>query len=355
MTSERPCLVSALGVLGSVCDTPPRFGGAGAHQGPRRWESSVAIGASAPAEPGATRLTLWPHSFVFFFLISLCNPLNTEKPFSAAAKPGGILGPTHVTRPSALLQAEGGGGPPPRPLFRYHLPPGGPTGQRLRGLGSHTARVVPASCPRAPLWLLPRTGGGGGRWPTGPLPQHCVPEGPGKGPTRGEDSSASEEGGDPKGAGAREGAVGWVRPGRGLSPHRPVGSFQQLQPLPGQVGPGGWGVEAGEGVLPAQPRSHAPAGPPAPQPRRAAQPGHRAAGQAEAAEEGAGVLHVLQPLRQVQPRRALPLHPRPREGGRVHQVTAGASRAGGPRLWPQQRLTPSSPSAQVRPGHVQED
>lgn len=230
-----------------------------------------------------------------------------------------------------------------RPAAAWPWEPHGPCGPCVLSPGA------------APLWLLPRTGGGGGRRPTGPLPQHCVPEGPGKGPTRGEDSSASAEGGDPKGAGAREGAVGWVRPGRGLSPHRPVGSFQQLQPLPGQVGPGGWGVEAGEGVLPAQPRSHAPAGPPAPQPRRAAQPGHRAAGQAEAAEEGAGVLHVLQPLRQVQPRRALPLHPRPREGGRVHQVTAGASRAGGPRLWPQQRLTPSSPSAQVRPGHVQED
>ncbi|XP_059984587.1 zinc finger CCCH domain-containing protein 3 isoform X3 [Lagenorhynchus albirostris] len=74
-----------------------------------------------------------------------------------------------------------------------------------------------------------------------------------------------------------------------LSLSRPLGPCQQLQPLPGQPG-------------------------------RAAQPGHRAAGAAEAAAEEGGVLHVLQPLRQVQPRRALPLHPRPREGGRVHQV-----------------------------------
>lgn len=86
VTSERPCLVSALGVLGSVCDTPPRFWGAGAHQGPRRWESSVAIGASAPAEPGATRLTLWPHSFVFFFLNFPLQPFKYGKTILGCSK-----------------------------------------------------------------------------------------------------------------------------------------------------------------------------------------------------------------------------------------------------------------------------
>lgn len=47
---------------------------------------------------------------------------------------------------------------------------------------------------------------------------------------------------------------------------------------------------------------------PCPQPGCAAQPGHHPAGTAAEGEEE-GVLHVLQPLRQVQPRRALSLHP----------------------------------------------
>lgn len=95
-------------------------------------------------------------------------------------------------------------------------------------------------------------------------------------------------------------------------------------PWPGRsLGAGlGW-------ALPPESRAHGPL--PCPQPGRPAQPGHRPAGAAAEAEEEAGVLHVLQPLWSVQPRPALPLHPRPREGGRVHQVPLPAGPGGGGR------------------------
>ena len=97
---------------------------------------------------------------------------------------------------------------------------------------------------------------------------------------------------------------------------------------------------------------------PPPQPGRAAQPGHCAAGAAAAEAAEGGVLHVLQPLRPVQPWRALPLRPRPREGGRVHQVRPpppGGRGAAGGHSCP--GLPPLRPAlcTQVCPGNLQED
>lgn len=80
------------------------------------------------------------------------------------------------------------------------------------------------------------------------------------------------------------------------------------------------GMCLGVGGLPGLPTYWGSRFSPCLQPGRAAQPGHRAAGAAAAAAAERGVLHVLQPLWPVQPRRALPLRPRSREGGCVHQV-----------------------------------
>lgn len=112
------------------------------------------------------------------------------------------------------------------------------------------------------------------------------------------------------------------------------------------------GMCLGVGGLPGLPACRGSRLSPCPQPGRAAQPGHRAAGAAGAAAAAAaegGVLHVLQPLRPVQPWRALPLRPRPREGGCVHQVRppppggcGAAGGGGGPRL-------PWAPAPQTRP------
>lgn len=54
------------------------------------------------------------------------------------------------------------------------------------------------------------------------------------------------------------------------------------------------------------------------QPCCAEELGHHPSSQAE--EEKEGILYVLQPLWEVQSGQQLPLHPRSREGGRLHQV-----------------------------------